>query len=107
MQEASTECKYPDSEQTPNQPPTREQAVCMLRACNRILGILKADGTFNVEKMSQQFTDYGYEVPDDINTLENISYEEKPQLFVERAFAFFKKNKAQIRRAFYLPTPEV
>lgn len=106
LENAFKECKTPESEQTPfwtlEQPPSMEQAICFLKSCTKVLGILKPEGIYDVEKISQQFVDYGYKVPDDINTIENINIHANPALFVDRAFAFFKSNIDAIRAIYYL-----
>lgn len=82
-------------------PPSQEQAGCFVKYIYKNTGHIKEDGTANIEKIAQQFIDYGLPVPDDLYDTANIQIENDLDHFTDKAFPFIIKNKDAIKLAFY------
>lgn len=82
-------------------PSSLDQAVCYIRFITGAMGVLSPDGTYDIERISQQFIDYGYAAPDDIDTLTMINIDKQPFSFAVNSLKFFKKNEEQIDHVFF------
>lgn len=82
-------------------PSSLNQAVCYIRSITGAMGVLSPDGTYDIKRIAQQFIDYGYAIPDDIDTLAMINIDKEPTGFAVNSLKFFKKNEELIDQVFF------
>lgn len=82
-------------------PSSLNQAVCYIRSITGAMGVLSPDGTYDIKRIAQQFIDYGYAIPVDIDTLAMINIDKEPTGFAVNSLKFFKKNEELIDQVFF------
>lgn len=79
-----------------------EQGVCYIRNVDKYGNYLNADGTFNIRKVSKQFVSAGIQEVKGIDSIAGISIDEKPDLLVDRVYAFIQNNLEAVNTAYFV-----
>lgn len=80
---------------------TFEQSACFLKEIYKRSDNIKPDGTPNVDKIANQFKEYGLPIPIELEPQRDLNIENDIELFVDRAFDFIVNNKEGIKFVYY------
>lgn len=82
-------------------PMGRGQAGCITNYFWKHFQLVQSDKTTDVEKVKQQFVDFGMSVPEDTETLRNINVDTEQDKLGENTFKWLKNNRDAIRTVYF------
>lgn len=104
MENAFEECKTGEEDQAKLwklEKPSHDQAVCFIKFSNKEDSYIKPDGYYDVDKIAAQIKEYGFEVPQDMDTLTKFNFDKEPEQFVNAIFTFTKNNMEMVEKTFF------